>query len=51
MSIELVDTGWLTVKADFLLEESVSVFYVRNNVFGNTPERLYTESQLWRSLA
>ena len=51
MSIELVDTGWLAVKADFLVEESVSVFSIRNYVVGSTSKRLYTRSQLWRSLA
>ena len=40
MSIELVDPGWLAVKADFLLEESVSVFPVRNYVFGSTSEKV-----------
>ena len=44
MSIEFVDTGWLAVKADFLVKESVSVFSVRNYVFGSTSKGYILES-------
>ena len=40
VSIELVYTGWLTVKADLLIEESVSVSSVRTSVFGSTSKKV-----------
>ncbi len=51
VSIELVDTDWLAVKADSLVEETVSVSTFRNYVFASTSKRIHTRSQLWRSLA
>ena len=51
VSIELIDTGWLAVKADLLVEESVSVSSVKTYVLESTSRRSRTGSQLWSSLA
>ena len=51
VSIELIDTGWLAVKADLLVEESVSGSSVKTYVLKGTWRRSRTGSQLWSLLA